>query len=376
MKIVLAPDSYKGSLTATEACRAMEEGIRRVLPDAEIVRVPMADGGEGTVQSLVDAMNGRICSATVHNPLGELIEAKYGILQDEATAVIEVAEASGLYRIPASRRNPLVASTYGTGELIRDALDQGCRRFIVCLGGSATNDGGAGMIRALGARLLDRDGRELPLGGGSLDRLHRLDLSGFDARIEESVFTAACDVDNPLCGPRGASAVFGPQKGADPDMVAALDRNLYRFSEVIERQLHRPVRDLAGAGAAGGLGAAVVAFLNGTLQRGVRLVIEASRLEEKLLGADLVLTGEGQSDDQTEMGKTPFGVAQAAEKAGIPVILLSGALGRGVESMYRHGVVSAFSIVNGPMALEEAMRGAYGLLADCAERVVRLWTAR
>lgn len=372
MKIVLAPDSYKGSLTAKAACMAMEEGIRRVLPEADIVQVPMADGGEGTVQSLVDATGGQIYKASVKDPLGNPVSAQYGILGDNETAVIEMAEASGLYLIPAARRNPLLTTTYGTGELIRDALDRGCRKFILGIGGSATNDGGAGMAQALGARLLDEEGRELPFGGGSLSRLHHIDVTGLDARIKESSFTVACDVENPLCGPQGASQVFGPQKGATSEMIAVLDQNLEHYGDILERDLGKSVKGLPGAGAAGGLGAAIVAFLNGVLKKGVDMVIEATGLEDKLRGAQLVLSGEGRCDFQTQMGKTPFGVAQAARKTGVPVVLIAGSVGPGVEALYQHGVTSVFSMADGPMTLEEAMRNAAPLLTNVTERIIRL----
>jgi glycerate kinase len=372
MKIVLAPDSFKGSLTAKEACDAMEEGIRRVLPSAEIVKVPMADGGEGTVQSLVEATEGQLYQATVQDPLGNQIRAKYGILGDKETAVIEMAEASGLYLIPEAQRNPLLTSTYGTGELIRDALNRGCRKFILGIGGSATNDGGAGMAQALGVSLLDKYGNELPVGGGSLDRLHDINMSGLDPRIKECSFTAACDVDNPLCGPTGASHVFGPQKGASLDMVLTLDKNLGHFVDILEKHLGKSVRNLPGAGAAGGLGAGIIAFLTGVLQKGVDIIIEATRLEEKIKGANLILSGEGRCDFQTQMGKTPFGVAKAAQKAGIPVVLITGSVGDGVEVLYKHGVISVFSMVNGPMSLEHAMLHSKKLLSETAERIIRL----
>jgi glycerate kinase len=375
MKIVLAPDSFKGSLTAKEACDAMEEGIRRVLPNAEIVKVPMADGGEGTVQSLVEATDGQIYQATVQDPLGNQIRAKYGILGDKETAVIEMAEASGLYLIPEAQRNPLVTSTYGTGELIRDALNRGCRKFILGIGGSATNDGGAGMAQALGVSLLGKYGKELPVGGGSLDRLHDINMSGLDPRIKECTFIAACDVDNPLCGPTGASHVFGPQKGASPEMVRTLDNNLEHFAEMVEKHVGTPVKNLPGAGAAGGLGAGIIAFLNGALQTGVEIIIEATRLEEKIQGADFILSGEGRCDFQTQMGKTPFGVARTAQKAGIPVVLIAGSVGEGVEVLYKHGVTSVFSMVNGPMSLDEAMLHSKKLLTDAAERIIRLKVA-
>jgi len=375
MKIVVAPDSYKGSLSAIEACRAMEEGIRRALPDADVVRVPMADGGEGTAQSLVDAMGGHFRQADVAGPLGEPVRARYGVLADGTTAVIEMAEASGLTLVPEAERDPMRTTTFGTGQLIADALDRGCRRFILCLGGSATNDGGAGMAQALGVKLLDEDGKELPPGGGHLDRLHRLNAGGIDPRIRESVFSVACDVDNPLCGPRGASRVFGPQKGATPEMVEALDRCLAHWGRMLEREFGVPVLEAPGAGAAGGMGAAILAILGGKLQRGVELVVEASRLSEKVRGASLVLTGEGRSDFQTEMGKTPYGVAVTARAAGVPVVLISGSIGPGIEALYKHGVTSVFSMASGPMTLQEAMSGADRLLADSAERVVRLFAA-
>ncbi|WP_248925739.1 glycerate kinase [Paenibacillus hamazuiensis] len=376
MKIVLAPDSYKGSLTAKEACDAMEEGIRKVVPDAEVVKVPMADGGEGTVQSLVDATGGRLLKAAVSGPLGGRVEAAYGILGDGETAVIEMAEASGLYLIPTEARNPLATTTYGTGELIRAALDQGCRRFIIGLGGSATNDGGAGMAQALGVRLLDEDGRELPPGGGALSRLTRIDASGIDPRVRESAFTVACDVDNPLLGSAGASAVFGPQKGATPAMVAELDAALGRYAEALKRDLGADVAGIPGAGAAGGLGAGVVAFLGAELKRGVDIVIAASGLERQLAGADLVFSGEGQCDFQTERGKTPYGVSTTAQKQGVPCILIAGSVGTGIEVLYKSGVASVFSMVDKPMKLEEAMASARALLANAAERVMRVYTIR
>ncbi|MFC4769345.1 glycerate kinase [Effusibacillus consociatus] len=371
MKIVLAPDSYKGSLTAKEACDAMEKGIRRVLSEAEIVKIPMADGGEGTVQSLVDATGGQIFTQEVTNPLGVPVRAKYGILGDGKTAVIEMAEASGLYLVPSDRRNPLVTTTYGTGELIRAALDRGCRKFILGIGGSATNDGGIGMAQALGVKLLDAEGKPLPFGGGGLGRLHHIDVTGMDERLKECTFTVACDVDNPLTGPQGACHVFGPQKGATPEMVLELDRNLAHYADIIERDLGKSVKDLPGAGAAGGLGAGLVAFLGATLKRGVEIVIDATRLESNLQGADLVISGEGQCDFQTERGKTPFGVAKVAQRSGVPVILIAGSIGRGVEVLYQHGVQSVFSMVDRPMSLEEAMANAYDLLANCTERIIR-----
>lgn len=372
MKIVLAPDSYKGSLTSEAVCDAMEVGIRRVVPHATVVRVPMADGGEGTVQSLVAATGGTILQETVSGPLGERVEARYGLLGDGVTAVIEMAEASGLVLVPPELRNPLLTTTYGTGELIRAALNRGCRKFLIGLGGSATNDGGAGMMQALGVKFLDEAGQELSTGGGDLGRLQEIDLTGLDPRTRESQFRIACDVDNPLCGPTGASAVFGPQKGATPAMVERLDRHLAQFAAQIQAVTGKSVLHLPGAGAAGGMGASLVAFLQGELKRGVEIVIEATRLQEHVQGADLVFTGEGQCDAQTLRGKTPLGVAQVAKRAGVPVIVLAGSIGQGVEELYLHGVQSVFSILNRPMSLSEAQHHAPELIADATERIMRL----
>lgn len=372
MKIVLAPDSYKGSLTAKEACDAMEEGIRRVNPNSEIVRIPMADGGEGTVQSLVDATAGQIYQAKVTNPLGDQIYARYGILGDKETAVIEMAEASGLYLIPAERRNPLLTTSYGTGELILDALNRGCRKFILGIGGSATNDGGAGMAQALGIRLLDSQGKEIPMGGGSLGNLHQIDMSRLNERVKECSFTVACDVDNPLCGPNGASHIYGPQKGGSPEMIMRLDKNLEHFADMLDKSLGKCVKNMAGAGAAGGLGAGITAFLDGVLKKGIDIIIEATGLEEKIVGASLVISGEGRCDFQTQMGKTPYGVATVAQKSGVPVVLIAGSIGEGVETLYKYGVTSIFCMVNRPMTLEDAMLNAKKLLTDITERIVRL----
>ena len=372
MKFVLAPDSYKGSLTAKQACDAMEIGIRRVIPQAEIIKVPMADGGEGTVQSVVDAMNGRIVRCEVMNPIGETVTAQYGILGDNQTAVIEMAEASGLYLISEMQRNPLTTTTYGTGQLVMDALNKGCRQFVIGLGGSATNDGGAGMMQALGAMLLDRSGNSIAFGGEGLGELDRIDLSTLDPRVKESRFTAACDVDNPLTGPSGASEVFGRQKGASAEMIKLLDQNLEHLASVISRDLKVEVDAIPGAGAAGGLGAGLVAFLEAKLSRGIEIVKEIVQFESLISGADFVFSGEGRCDFQTERGKTPYGVAKAAQKYNIPVILIAGSIGPGVEVLYQHGVKSIFSMMDGPMSVEQAMQHADQLLANAAERVVRL----
>nr|PZN71570.1 MAG: glycerate kinase [Bacillota bacterium] len=372
MKIVIAPDSYKGSLTAAQVAEAMAAGVRRVWPDADLALVPMADGGEGTVQALVDATGGRLITAAVRGPLGDPVEAVFGMLGDGETAVIEMAQASGLTLVPPERRNPLITTTYGTGELIRRALDLGAKRLIIGIGGSATNDGGAGMAQALGARLLDEDGRELEPGGAALARLARIDVAGLDPRVRSVQITVACDVDNPLTGPRGASAVFGPQKGATPEMVVQLDAALRRWAEVIRRDLGRDVENVPGAGAAGGLGAGLMAFLNAELRRGVEIVVEATGLDRHLAGADLCLTGEGSTDFQTVRGKTPMGVAAAARRHGVPVICLSGGLGRDYQQIYDVGIDAALPIVPGPVDLETAIREAARYVTDATERALRL----
>jgi len=372
MKIVLAPDSYKGCLTAVQVCNALETGIRRFLPGAEIVKVPMADGGEGTVQSLVDASGGKIMEVTVYDPLGRKIKSFYGIMGGGKTAVIEMAAASGLPLLRMGERSPRTASTRGTGDLITAALNEGCTRVIMGIGGPATNDGGRGMAEALGAKFLDRDGKSLASpGGGALADLYRIDISGMDSRVARTEFVVACDVDNPLTGPRGASAVYGPQKGATPADVEFLDAALANYARVIKEQLGIDVNDIPGAGAAGGLGAGLVAFCGAKLRRGAEIVVEATRLVEKCFGADLVITGEGRTDFQTKFGKTPMGVARAAKLHDIPVILISGALATGARDMYGVGADALFAIPNAPITLETSLKEAPSLLADAAENVVR-----
>lgn len=390
MKIVIAPDSFKGSLTALEVADAIKEGIKRVMPEAEIDEVPMADGGEGTVQALVDATAGQMITEEVCDPLGNQIEANFGILGDGKTAVIEMAAASGLPLVPEGKRNPMFTTTYGTGELIRAALERGCRKLIVGIGGSATVDGGAGMAQALGARLLDRDGVEVPRGGGGLEYLDRIDVSQLDPRVyagrdarAPAATVVACDVDNPLVGPRGGPEVYGPQKGATPEMVKRLDKYLDRYADIIKRDLGVDVKEVPGAGAAGGLGAGLMAFLNAELKSGIDIVIEAAGLEQHLLGspkaaapsarkiADLVITGEGKIDRQTIYGKTPIGVAKIAKKYGIPVIGIGGGIGDDASVVYENGIDALMSITSYPMSLETAMERAHDLLVDAAERTIR-----
>jgi len=372
MKIVIAPDSYKGSLTALEVANAIKEGIKRVIPGAEIDEVPMADGGEGTVQALVDATDGQMITQEVCDPLGKKIKADFGILGDGKTAVIEMAAASGLPLVPEDKRNPMFTTTYGTGELIRAALDRGCRKLIVGIGGSATVDGGAGMAQALGARLLDKDGKEVPRGGGGVEHLDRIDVSQLDPRIAEASTVVACDVDNPLVGPNGGPEIYGPQKGATPEMVKKLDKYLDNYADIIKRDLGADVKEAPGAGAAGGLGAGLMAFLNAELKLGIDIVIDASGLERHLRDADLVITGEGKIDSQTIYGKTPIGVAKAAKKFGIPVIGIGGGVSDDASVVYEHGIDALMSIISYPMTLETAIERAHDLIADASERAIRL----
>lgn len=375
-KVVVAPDSYKGSLTAAEVCEAIETGLRRACDDIEVVRVPMADGGEGTVQSLVDATGGRIVRLRATGPMGSAVDAFYGVLGDGATAAIEMAAASGLPLVPQGSRNPRVATTRGTGELIMAAFAAGCRKFIIGIGGSATNDGGAGMAQALGARLMDAAGLELGPGGAELARVASIDLAGIPAELRACEFVVACDVDNPLTGPRGASAVYGPQKGATPEMVRELDAALAAYAEAVACAVGADVaalRDAPGAGAAGGLGFGLMAFLGAELKRGVEIVVDVVGLTRKLRGAHLVITGEGRTDYQTLFGKTPMGVAHAAMEQGIPVVIISGSISDDARGLYEHGIGALVSIVRGPMSLDEAIARGPELVADAAESVLRLF---
>ena len=372
-KIVFAPDSFKESMTAKTAADAMIRGWKTVFPDDECVAVPMADCGEGTVQSLVDATGGQVLSAEVQGPLGEPVTAHYGMLGDGETAVIEMAQASGLERLRPEQRNPLITSTFGTGELIRAALDHGASRIIIGIGGSATNDGGTGMLEALGARLTDAEGNELPRGGAALSGLSRIDLSGLDARIATTEFIAACDVDNPLTGPKGASAIFGPQKGATPAMVAQLDAALANYAAVIRRDFSLEADCVEGAGAAGGLGAGLLAFLQAELKRGIDIVIEHTGLEAVLSDADLVLTGEGGIDAQTRFGKTPYGVAKTAKKYNLPVIAVAGNVKEDSKELYEHGFDAMFSIVQGACSLSDALKDGEKNLQTTTENVARLY---
>ncbi|QIK70307.1 glycerate kinase [Erysipelothrix sp. HDW6C] len=372
MKIVFAPDSFKESMTAKEVCIAMETGFKKILPDAEFVHVPMADGGEGTVQSLVDATQGKQIHKSVKGPLGNPVDAVYGILGDGETAIIEMASASGIAYVSEATKNPLITTTYGTGELILDALDQGVHKIILGIGGSATNDGGTGMARALGVRFLDKDGNDLPEGGGALDALATIDTTNTDVRIKTMSIIVASDVTNPLCGKNGASQVFGPQKGATPEMVQHLDRSLSHYADIASHDLGKDVKDVPGAGGAGGLGAGLLLFTNSKMQRGIDIVIEYSRLGEALKDADYCITGEGGIDFQTKFGKTPYGVAKEAKKQSIPVIVVAGNVGDDIDSLYDHAIDSIFGIVPGAMSLGEALKEGPQNVQRTCENIARL----
>ncbi len=355
MKIVIVPDSYKESLTALEVATEIEAGFREVFPDAEYIKLPMADGGEGTVAAMVAATGGTLVEVNVTGPLGEPVKACYGLTGDRKTAIIEMAAASGLALVAPGLRNPLKTTTYGTGELVKAALDAGINHLIIGIGGSATNDGGAGMLQALGGKLLDHAGREIGFGGGALADLDRIDISGLDPRLKACRIEAACDVDNPLTGPMGASAVFGPQKGATPEMVAQLDANLARYADLISRDLGVRVAGVPGAGAAGGMGAALLAFFGAKLRPGIEIVMEAVGLEAHVRDADLVITGEGRIDSQTIHGKTPIGVARLAKRYGKPVIGIAGCLAADAGEVHQYGIDAVFSVLSQVGCVEEAM---------------------
>jgi glycerate kinase len=355
MRFVLAPDSFKESMSAVAAAAAMERGIRTVFTDAECITVPMADGGEGTVDALVAALGGEHVEAVVRDALGRPVRARYGLVACENLAIIEVAAAAGLDLVAETDRDPGCTSTFGVGELIAHALDRGAHRFIVGLGGSATNDGGAGMLQALGAHLLDVHGNELPGGGSVLARLDRIDLAVFDRRLATARFKIASDVTNPLLGPNGASAIFGPQKGANDSMVAELESALTTWASVVASTTGRDVATIPGSGAAGGLGTAFLAFFNSEIRRGVEVVMSATHFADKIADADYIFTGEGSVDSQTVSGKTLLGVAEVAAKLGVPVIAFAGRIGDGAETLYTLGLSAIVPIVQGASDLAQAL---------------------
>lgn len=371
-KYVVAPDSFKESMTAKEVCDAMEKGIKKADSAAEVIKVPMADGGEGTVDSLVDATNGQRVIVEVTGPLGNKINAYYGILGNGTTAVIEMAKASGLEIVEKKKRNPMITTTFGTGELIRDALDHNVKEIIIGLGGSSTNDGGSGMAQALGAKLLDQNNNQISFGGGNLDKLDKIDISNLDSRLQDVKIILASDVTNPLIGKDGASRVFGPQKGATPEMVEKLENNLQHYAKIIKRDLNKDVASVSGAGAAGGLGAGLMAFTTCKMRQGVDIAIEVTKLEEKVKSADYIFTGEGGTDFQTKFGKTPYGVAKLGKKYHKPVISLAGYLGEGIDSLYSEGFTAIFGIIPGACDLSTALKNGPSNVARTTENIVRL----
>jgi glycerate kinase len=375
MRVVIAPDKFKGSLTALEAAAAMARGAARAAPDAAIDQVPMADGGEGTTQALVAATGGSYHEARVTGPSGEPVVARFGLLGDGETAVFEMASASGLVLVPEEKRDPLITTTRGTGELLLAAVRAGAKRVVIGIGGSATNDGGAGLGQSLGFRLFDTEGRDLKPGGGNLNRLARIDSTGRLHELDGVEIAVACDVTNPLCGPEGASAVYGPQKGASPQTVQVLDSNLAHFAAIVDRDLGVKIKDQPGSGAAGGLGGGLMAFAAGKLEPGIKLVIAAVNLAERLETADLCLTGEGSIDAQTAFGKTAVGVAQLARSLNCPVLALAGSIGSGASAVLEHGIDAYFSICPGPLRIDQAISEAEALLERATEQAVRSFLA-
>ncbi|HHA2008857.1 TPA: glycerate kinase [Enterobacter mori] len=358
MKIVIAPDSYKESLSALEVATAIERGFREIFPSANYIKLPVADGGEGTVEAMVAATQGRIIHVPVTGPLGEPVEGFYGLSGDDQSAFIEMAAASGLELVPPSQRNPLKTTSWGTGELIRHALDAGVKHIIIGIGGSATNDGGAGMVQALGAKLLDAAQEPVGLGGGELATLAHIDLTGLDKRLKACRIEVACDVTNPLTGEEGATAVFGPQKGATPEMIVTLDNALAHYAQVIARDLDIDVLSLSGGGAAGGMGAALYAFCGAQLRQGIEIVTDALHLADQVADADLVITGEGRIDSQTIHGKVPVGVAKVAKRFNKPVIGIAGSLTADVGVVHEHGIDAVFSVIYTICSLEDALENA------------------
>ncbi|PZC42804.1 MAG: glycerate kinase [Chloroflexi bacterium] len=371
MKILVAPQEFKGSISALAAAEATKTGILRVFPQANVVLCPVADGGDGTLETLVEVSGGEVRTCSVQNPIGKTIEAEWGAMGDGVTAVIEMARTSGLALLSLEERDPLNASTYGLGQAISEALDEGFRKFIVGIGGSATNDAGGGMAQALGANLMDGRGNAINFGGAALSNLQTVDISNMDSRIKDSKFLVACDVSNPLTGVEGASAIYGPQKGATPEMVRSLDDALSNFAIVVKKDLKKDISEIPGAGAAGGLGAGMMAFMGAELKAGVDIVLDTVNLRDKLSSVDLVITGEGGMDFQTVYNKAPIGVARLASEHNIPTIAIAGLLGSNFKIVHEHGIRAATSIVNGPITLEEASERAFELISDSVEECLR-----
>ena len=372
MKIVIAPDSFKESLTALEVANAIETGFKRIFPNAEYVKLPMADGGEGTVQSLVDATQGRLIETEVTAPLGNQVKSFFGLSGDGKTAIIEMAAASGLHLVPMDKRNPCQTTSFGTGELIKQALDLGVQHIILGIGGSATNDGGAGMLQALGLRLLDKHGQSIGFGGAALSNLAEIQLVDLDPRLQHVQIEVACDVNNPLCGEYGASAIFGPQKGATPEMMKALDAALAHFAEIAERDCGKQIKDQPGAGAAGGMGGGLLLLPNVQLKAGVQIVLDNLKLAEQVKDADLVITGEGRMDAQSILGKTPIGVARTAKQFNKLVIAIVGCLHEDYEVVYEHGIDAVFPIIRNLGDLPTILKQGEQNLISTAQNVARL----
>jgi len=372
MKILICPDSFKESLSAIEVCDCVERGLKKADSRFKVERMPLADGGEGTVKALVLATHGRSLKCRVSDPLGRKIWARYGILGDGKTAIIEMAAASGLALVSVKKRNPLVTTTYGTGEMIANALGRGCRKIIVGIGGSATVDGGAGMAQALGAKLLDGKGKEIGFGGGEIEKVKKIDLKSMDKRIARTEFVIASDVRNPLLGPRGAARVYGPQKGATPKMVERLERGLSNLARVIRKEFSISVENLPGSGAAGGLGAGLYAFLGAKMESGVELVMRIAGLEDRIKRADLVVTGEGKLDRQTLYGKAVMGVIKTARKYKVPIVCIAGSIMPEAKDLYRLGVKGLLSIIKMPMSLQQALGESRSLLVDASENLGHL----
>ncbi len=373
MKILVAPDSFKGSLTAIEVAESIKKGIKNYKSNIKVDLLPLADGGEGTVQSLVDATQGEIIKEKVTGPLGEEIKTNYGILGDGKTAVIEMAAASGLPLVPEEKRDPTKTTTYGTGELIKSALEHGVEEIIIGLGGSATTDAGVGMAQALGVSFLDEKGEEVGFGGRYLDKINEIRMDNIDNRVKDTKIRVACDVDNPLFGKDGAAYVYSPQKGADQEMVKVLDKKLRKFNEKVKERLNKDVNKIAGAGAAGGLGAGLVAFLNAELETGIDIILDTVEFEKRLKNVDLVITGEGRLDGQSIYGKTPIGVAKRAKNHNIPVIAIAGSLGPGAKKVLDKGIDAYFSIIDKPDNLKAVIKRSNELLESTAEQIIRIF---
>ncbi|MEH6842591.1 glycerate 2-kinase [Bacillus thuringiensis] len=373
MKVVIASDSYKESLKAIEVCEAIERGFRAIFPNAKYVKIPIGDGGEGTVESLVDATGGRIISISVTGPLRESVQAFYGVSKDKKTAFIEMAAASGLQHVPVEKRNPLITTTKGTGELILHALNQGAEYIILGLGGSATNDGGAGMLAALGVRFINDKGEVIDPSGGTLHSIVAIDFSQMDPRLKGVKIEAACDVDNPLVGMQGASSVFGRQKGANVEMMKELDENLKHYANILKRYVSSDVSEIPGAGAAGGMGAAVISVLKGDLRRGIEIVLDYTNFDKHIEDADLIITGEGRIDEQTAYGKAPVGVAGRAKRFSVPVIAIGGSVSSDYSAVYEKGIDAVFSITTRPMTLEEAYRVAEENIEMTTKNIATVW---